>query len=122
MADGRTRRASGELETEVLAALWTAGRALTAGEVREALDQRLAYNTVQTILVRLHDKNLVERSSAGRAHAYRAMKNPEDLAAARMHEQLAHGLNHEAVLQSFVGSLSKADERALRTMLGRLDP
>ena len=50
------RRASGSLESEVLAALWAAERPLTTAEVAEALDSGLAYTTVQTILARLHDK------------------------------------------------------------------
>ena len=45
-----SRRASGGLESEVLATLWAAGRPLTAGDVVEALGGDLAYNTVLTIL------------------------------------------------------------------------
>ena len=48
----RRRRASGSLESEVLAALWAADKPLTAGEVVDTLGGDLAYNTVQTILTR----------------------------------------------------------------------
>ncbi|MGH3825752.1 MAG: BlaI/MecI/CopY family transcriptional regulator, partial [Pseudonocardiaceae bacterium] len=44
------RRAAGELEAEVLAALWAADGPLTAAHVRRAVSGGLAYNTVQTIL------------------------------------------------------------------------
>ena len=65
----RRRRTSGSLESEVLAALWSAPAALTTAEVVEALNSGLAYTTVQTILTRLHGKGAVEREQAGRARA-----------------------------------------------------
>ena len=64
------RRGAGELENEVLAALWAAENPLTPREVQHALGEGLAYNTVQTILTRLHAKGAVQREPAGRAHAY----------------------------------------------------
>lgn len=113
------RRAAGELESEVLAALWAAPAALTAGGVQHALGGDLAYNTVQTILVRLLDKGLVDRVEAGRAHAYSPTKSAEDLVAERMTVLLAKGPDRRAVLQRFVTSLNRADERALRAFLER---
>src|SRR5215471_18289471 len=65
------RRAFGELEGQVLAALWAADRPLVPAEVLDAVGGDLAYTTVMTILVRLHDKGLIERHKAGRAYAYR---------------------------------------------------
>ena len=50
------RRARGELESEVMAALWSAGEPLTPAGVQAALGGGLAYNTVQTILSRLLEK------------------------------------------------------------------
>ena len=63
------RREPGELEAEVLAALWAADGPLTAGDLVDALGRDLAYNTVLTILTRLHQKGAVRREWAGRAHA-----------------------------------------------------
>jgi hypothetical protein len=50
MADDESgrRRARGELESEVMAALWSAGAPLTPAGVQAALGDGLAYNTVQT--------------------------------------------------------------------------
>lgn len=112
-----TRRAAGQLESEVLAALWAAPTALTAGGVQLVLGDGLAYNTVQTILVRLLDKGLVDRVGAGRAHAYSPTKPAEDLVAERMNALLAQGPDRQAVLQRFVTSLNREDERVLRAML-----
>ena len=65
MAD-RKRRARGELESEVMAALWAADRPLTPADVQVVLGGGLAYNTVQTILIRLLEKDLVRRDVRGR--------------------------------------------------------
>ena len=113
------RRAAGELEAEVLGALWAAHEALTPGRVRRALDGALAYNTVQTILARLFDKGLVDRVPDGRRHAYFPVKGEEDLAVERMQALLGHGSDRRAVLQRFASSLTSEDARALRAMLDK---
>lgn len=112
------RRAGGELENEILAALWSAGDPLTAREVQKVLGGTLAYNTVQTILVRLHEKNLVQRHVHGRAHRYGPTKQPEELTAERMRLLLAAEPDHRTVLSRFVGSLDAGDEQILREILG----
>lgn len=113
---GHGRRAAGELESEVLAALWAAQRPLTPGEVRLALGAPPAYNTILTILLRLHDKGLVERERSGRAHAYRPTVAHAELAAERMRSLLGSA-DPVAVLQRFVAGLSPAEETALRRLL-----
>jgi predicted transcriptional regulator len=113
------RRAAGELEAEVLAALWAADGPLTAARVREAVGGELAYNTVQTILVRLYEKRLIGRVADGRRHEYFAVKGAEELAAEQMQALLSRGRDRQAVLQRFATSLSVEDARLLRAMLGR---
>lgn len=118
---GARRRSPGSLESEVLAALWAASSPMTVGEVQKVLGGGLAYNTVHTILVRLHDKGVVQRSpgaKAGtRAHAYRPTLGAEEMAAEQMQALLERGADHQAVLQRFVTSLSPEDEAALRRLL-----
>ncbi len=58
----------------MLAALWAADGALTAAHVRQAVSGTLAYNTVQTILVRLYEKGLIGRVADGRRHEYFPVK------------------------------------------------
>ena len=113
----RRRRTSGSLESEVLAALWSAPTALTTAEVVESLNSGLAYTTVQTILTRLHGKGAVEREQAGRAHAYRPVLDEAGLAAARMHAMLDRGGDHAAVLSRFVGTLTAEEEATLAALL-----
>lgn len=115
------RRAGGELEQEILAALWAAGGPLTPREVQQALGENLAYNTVQTILVRLHEKGLVQRHPDGRAHRYSPTKQPAELTAERMHLLLTAGPDRRTVLRQFVGSLDESDEQILRDVLGTAD-
>jgi predicted transcriptional regulator len=113
----RRRRTSGSLESEVLAALWSAPTALTTAEVVDALNSGLAYTTVQTILTRLHGKGAVEREQAGRAHAYRPVLDEAGLAAARMHAMLDRGGDHAAVLSRFIGTLTAEEEATLTALL-----
>jgi predicted transcriptional regulator len=113
------RRAAGELEAEVLAALWAADGPLTAARAREAVGGELAYNTVQTILVRLYEKGLIGRVADGRRHEYFAVKGAEELAAEQMQALLSRGRDRQAVLQRFVTSLSVEDARLLQAMLRR---
>ena len=49
--------------------LWERGSA-TAAEVRDLLEDHLAYNTVLTILRRLEQKGYVGHEEEGRAHRY----------------------------------------------------
>ncbi|WP_079102930.1 BlaI/MecI/CopY family transcriptional regulator [Streptomyces sp. TP-A0356] len=112
------RRSAGELESEVLAALWATEQALTPAEIQAEIDGDLAYNTVHTILKRLYDKGLVLRDVDGRRGAYRPAKNAAELTAAAMHEALDRGPDPIATLQQFVSGLSPEEEQVLRDLLG----
>ncbi|MGW0080128.1 BlaI/MecI/CopY family transcriptional regulator [Streptomyces sp. NPDC003393] len=115
---GRTeRRSSGELESAVLATLWSTERPLTPAEIQLTLGDGLAYNTVHTILKRLYDKGLVLREVDGRRGAYRPAKNAAELTAQAMHEALDRGPDPIAALRQFVTGLSPEEERALRELL-----
>lgn len=113
----RTRRAAGELESDVLAALWAADAPVTAGQVHEQLGTGLAYNTVLTILTRLHDKGLLLRERSGRTHLYQPARGQADIAAEQMQALLSAGTDHRAVLQRFVTGLSDDDAAQLRALV-----
>ena len=115
----RRRRTSGSLESEVLAALWSADKPLTVGEVVDELHADLAYNTVQTILTRLHNKGAVHREQAGRAHTFTPVLDDAGLAANRMRALLDKGVDQAAVLSRFVDTLSEQEEAALSALLSR---
>lgn len=113
----RTRRAAGELESDVLAALWAADVSLSAGQVHEQLGSTLAYNTVLTILTRLHDKGVLVRERSGRTHLYAPARAQADHAAEQMQALLSAGADHQAVLQRFVTGLSDEDAAQLRALI-----
>lgn len=56
-------------ELDVMSVLWTRGPS-TVAEVRKALDDPLAYNTVLTVLRILEEKGHVGHEEEGRAHRY----------------------------------------------------
>jgi predicted transcriptional regulator len=112
----RDRLAHGELEGLVMDVLWDADGPLVANDVRDRLEptRSLAYTTVLTILVRLHEKGLVERERSGRAYAYRPRLSREERAAARMGELLGTARDDSVVLARFVAALSPAQLAELR--------
>jgi predicted transcriptional regulator len=115
------RRARGELESGVLAALWAAAEPLTARQVLERLPGNLAYTTVLTILSRLHDKGMLVRHPAGRGYAYAPVRDEASDTAVQMHSLLERGSDREAVLIRFVSELSQEDEQLLHRLLGEQD-
>ena len=58
-------------ELDVMAVLWERGPS-TVAEVRQALDDDLAYTTVLTVLRTLEDKGHVAHREEGRAYRYHA--------------------------------------------------
>jgi predicted transcriptional regulator len=113
------RRQRGDLAHEIMAVLATAGGPMTAAEVRERLDPTLAYNTVLTVLGRLHDKGEVTRQPAGRAFAYQAVTDHATLTAWRMQQLLDADDDRAAVLARFHGTLSAADAAVLAALIDR---
>jgi len=111
------RRARGELESEVMAALWAADRPLTPADVQAVLGGGLAYNTVQTILIRLVDKELVRRDAQGRGHVYWPARDAATTAAERMRAALTARPERLAVLQQFAAGLDEQDAGMLRALL-----
>jgi predicted transcriptional regulator len=112
-----SRRQRGDLENEILTILATGDRPMTAADVREALDPALAYNTVLTVITRLHDKGEVTRRTAGRAYAYTAVTDRSAVTAWRMQRLLDGDGNRAAVLTRFHGSLSPKDAALLAALI-----
>ena len=107
----------GALEADVLSVLWHADGPITPADVRAALGTDLAYTTVMTILARLWQKGLAERTKQGRAYAYSAVVSEADLAASRMRDALAAASDRTATMSRFVDGLNKREAAALRALL-----
>lgn len=120
-SDRSARRRAGELSGRVLEILRNTDTALTPAEVQRRLTAAgmgpLAYSTVVTILSRLHEQGVAERFRTGRAYAYLAVADSA-LAAQRMRRVLDAESDRDAVLATFVNTLSRGDEQRLRELLG----
>jgi predicted transcriptional regulator len=116
-ADPTSRRPAGELEADVLAALWAHTEPASANDVQAALGRPLAYTTVATILVRLCEKGMVRRVRAGRGYLYQPVVNESDHLTGQIRRVLARAGDQSAALQGLVDSLSPDEEAQLLAML-----
>jgi predicted transcriptional regulator len=87
----------GPLERRVMDALWRLGPS-SAREVLDALnhdaERPLAYTTIMTILVRLHEKRYALRELRGRQFTYSAALRPDELAEAAGRREFERLLAH----------------------------
>ncbi len=108
----------GELERRVMDVLWgSMGTPLTGRQVADQLPDR-AYTTVLTILERLRRKNMVERTTEGKAHCFAASANRETYMAELMVEALGSAQDRQAVLVRFAEVVGPEEAVVLRRALG----
>ena len=90
MARGSTPDYSGDLQAEIMAAVWQLGEA-RVDDVREQRParRRLAYTTIQTVMNRLVERGMLERERVGNAYVYRPRYGEAEYIAERMRERLA---------------------------------
>ncbi|MGC4938135.1 BlaI/MecI/CopY family transcriptional regulator [Kribbella sp. DT2] len=117
MTDRGVRRGAGELEAQVMAALWASRTPLTTSEVQTETGGGLAYNTLQTILTRLTVKGLVERAERGRAHTYWPTKDGAASVAGQLRTTLSGVEDRAEVLREFASVLDDDEARILRQWL-----
>ncbi|HEV8696528.1 MAG TPA: BlaI/MecI/CopY family transcriptional regulator [Candidatus Limnocylindrales bacterium] len=117
----------GPLERRVMTHLWRSGPS-TVAETRDALnagsDPSLAYTTVMTILVRLHEKGYVNRTPEGRHYRYSATFDETSLPAAAGRRELRRLIERHgaATVAGFAADLTGVDSELashLRELAGR---
>lgn len=97
----------GELEVAVLKELWDSKEPVGPREIIDRLPGRKrAYTTVMTILSRLIDKGLVERTAQGRSYVYQAAGNRDELTARAIGQLLSASNDPRVVLAHLVEDLS----------------
>ena len=114
------------LELEVMQVVWASGPdPVTVRDVVEHLNQdrqkKLAYNTVQTMLVILRDKGVVrDRKGPGRAHAWSPTVSRDDVSSSmvgdlvdRLFEGKVEPLLHHLVEHERLDRLELAELRRL---------
>jgi predicted transcriptional regulator len=112
---------TGELQLQIMSTVWRLGTA-TVEEVRSALPSRYrgAYNTIQTVLNRLVDRQLLARTKVGRGFEYRARLSEAEYLSRSISQTLAGASMdaRQAVLAQLIGGLKDAELSDLR-QLGR---
>jgi BlaI family transcriptional regulator, penicillinase repressor len=111
-----------ERELDLMNVLWDRGPS-TVSEVREALEDDLAYTTVLTVLRVLEEKGHVTHAAEGRAHRYRALVDREAAAGSalrRVKDHLFSG-SSELLLTRLVEDhpMSGDELRRLKDLLDR---
>ena len=108
MKRGRPTAQKGDLQAEVMAALWRLGEA-RVDDVRAQLSRPdLAYTTVHTVLKRLMDQGLVDRTADERGLVYRPRHEEAEYLANSFSERL-------------IASSPKVRREALANLVDRLD-
>ena len=114
----------GPLEYEVMRAVW-AGAPVNVAVVLERLNARrpadvpLAYTTVMTVLVRLHEKGYLQRTKVGRGYDYAPRFTESDLVAHLGQQEVAQLMDRygsAAALAQFAAALRDADPELLRQL------
>ncbi len=116
-------RISGELQTQLMAALWRLG-AGTVEQVRSEIPPRYrgADNTIQTVLNRLAERGLLSRRKAGNAFEYR----PRISEAEYLSRSIASTLSgasvgaRQAALARLIADLDKDELSDLQRLAGEL--
>jgi predicted transcriptional regulator len=107
-------------ELAVMSALWRRGSA-TVNEVREDLDEDLAYTSVLSALQTLEEKGYVRHEPEGRAYRYFPTIEAEqagDSALRRIRDAIFHGSAERMVAQLIADrDLTRDDLERLRKLL-----
>lgn len=110
----------GELERAVMDGIWDATSPVTAYDVKDELEatgRSLAVTTLLTVLSRLEKKGFVSSDRSARPHRYTAVASRADHVAELMHSVLGGAGDRTAVLERFVGGVSREDAAVLRQLL-----
>ena len=106
-------------ELDIMSALWTRGPS-TVAEVREALEDDLAHNTVLTMLRVMEGKGYVSRTREGRADRYAPEVERGDAgerALDRVTERLFGGSPEELLLRLVDSGLDQDELKRMRDLL-----
>jgi predicted transcriptional regulator len=114
-------RQQGELENQVMDALWNANGSLTSQEILDRVNQGsddLALTTILTVLSRLVDKGMVARTAGtGRSLNFTATESRERHSANLMLKLLGDSDNPALTFAQFTSSLNPKQLAALRKTL-----
>jgi predicted transcriptional regulator len=117
----------GELEAEIMDLLWAEDGVVMVRDVLTKLNRKrerpIAYTTVMTIMARLTEKGLLQRTLVGKTHEYRVAQTREEFlrrASGRIVEDLLADFG-EVAIAGFVEALGRVDPRRLQELRRYLD-
>ena len=110
-------RGFGDLESEIMERVWSAGRPLLVREIAESLVPERAYNTVWTITEILYRKGWLAREKEGRAYRYQATVSRDEYTGDLMSEALAASADSTAAFRRFAERISPEEAEQLRAAL-----
>lgn len=105
-----------DLEAEIMEVVWSKRLASFAvGDVLAELEKRreIAYTTVMTTVVRLHDKGLLERVRDGRRYLYSPKVTREQFLESTARTVLDEAVGGRAAMAMLVDKVSEASAREL---------
>lgn len=113
----------GPLEQEVMSCVWRK-KTCTTRDVLECLTQsrKIAYNTVQTIMTRLVDKRLLERSLEGKTHIYKPAVEQKSILSSLINQTMGSFTNQfgEEALIAFVDGLGDISDQTRQKLIEKL--
>jgi predicted transcriptional regulator len=115
-------RALGDLEAQVMRAIWAHGQPVTVRDIVGDLQRNrpVAYTTVMTVMSNLCRKGWLARQADGRAYRYQPLVPAEEYSASMMRQALAASSDRTAALMHFIGDLSAEESEALRAAYQKL--
>ena len=112
----------GELEADIMGLLWEDGRPMTVREVLARLnaerERPVAYTTVMTVMARLAEKGILERTLVGQTYEYHVALSREAFLR-RASETIARELIEdfgEVAVVSFISALERIDPKRLQEL------
>lgn len=113
------RKILGDLEADVMEAVWALGRA-TVHDVhaRLAADRDLAYTTVMTVMSRLADKGLLKKRKDGAAYAYTPAASKEEFTRRTVGMLVSELLDEftAPAMSQFVDFVGEQDDAAIEAL------
>lgn len=113
------RRSPGQLEAEILAALWAVDEPCSPADVLEAIGADIAYVTVLSTLIRMHERGTLGRRPHARGHEYWPARTRGQILAEDMRKLLDDSPNRKIALQQLLDELPARDRQTLRTLFTR---
>ena len=109
----------GELELAIMDFIWKRNKPITVPDVHDHLlkERKLAYTSTMTVMSRLFEKGLLDRTEEKRPYTYWAAVGRDDYSADMMVQVLAQLGDRKAALARFVERIGSRDARVLAALV-----